>query len=176
MSQEEPNERKFQIDVENLFDWEKRKIKVTHKKEDGKEEVDIDYPDPKDKEKKIRKRFGLSSKEHLEIELESPGSEDEADFWYIKLPYVADFRFVSESGGIPLVYELARNEGTGGRTIAFIPKEIAPTSCRLLISPPGGIKENYKMQNIKGELAADGDEIPDDNVSVGDNGSGEPTP
>jgi hypothetical protein len=172
MSQEESNERKFQIDVENLFDWEKRKIKVTHHKKDGPPaKKHIDFPDPNNEEKKYRKRFGLSSKEHLEIELDRPEGK-EASFWYVKLPFVADFRFVSESGKIPLVYELARNEGTGGRTIALIPTEIDPKNCKLLISPPGGIKENYKMRNIEGELLADGDDIPDDNVSIGDNGSG----
>lgn len=174
MSQTDSKERKFRIDVENLFDFEKRKMKVKHKKKDAEEpvEVDIDYPDPEDEEKKNRKRFGLSSKEHLEISLESPGGK-ESDFWYIKLPYVADFRFVTESEKeIPLIYEVARNEGTGGRIIAFIPTEIDPTSCKLIISPPGGIKENYHMENITGELAALGGEIPDDNVSVGDNGTG----
>jgi hypothetical protein len=176
MSQTDSNERQFRIDVENLFDYEKRKIKVTHKKKDGSEPwEDVDYPD---KGKAKRKRFDLSSREHLEIELLGAEVDDEADFWYIKLPFTADFRFVSERGkekGIPLIYELARNEGTGGRTIAFVPREIAPTSCKLIISPPGGIKENYKMQNITGRLASDGDEIPDDNVSVGDNGTGSPS-
>lgn len=172
MSQNVSNERMFRIDVENLFDTEKRKMKVKHKKKDGSEVmVDVDFPD---RGKKNHQRFGLSSGEHLEIELEHPGGE-ESDFWYIKLPYVADFRFLAEreSGkGIPLIYEIARNEGTGGRTIAFIPTEIDPTSCKLLISPPGGIKENYEMENVKGELASLGEELPDDNVSIGDNGSG----
>jgi hypothetical protein len=174
MSQEQSNERKFRIEVENLFDVERRKIKVKHNKKDGPAvEEEIDFPKSVvQEESKNRGRYDLSSGESLEINLYELGGE-QAKFWYVKLPFVADFQFISDSGNkVPLIHEVARNESTGGRTVVFIPTEIDPTSCKLLISPPGGLKENYQTQNITGELAAMGDEIPDDNVSVGDNGPG----
>ena len=174
MSQEQSNERKFRIEVENLFDVERRKINVKHSKNDGSVvEDDIDFPDEVVQEEPTnRTRFDLSSGESLEINLYELGGE-QSTFWYIKLPFVADFQFLSDSGNkVPLIYGAARNESTGGRTVVFIPTEIDPTSCKLRISPPGGLKENYQTQNITGELAAMGDELPDDNVTLGDNGPG----
>jgi hypothetical protein len=174
MSQQQSNERKFQIEVENLFDWEKRKIKVKHNKKDvPAEEVDIDFPDQVEQHApKNRRKFDLSSGEHLEISLGDLGG-NAADYWYLKLPFVADFKFLSESGNeIPLIYEVVRNESTGGRILVKIPTEIDPTACKLRIAPPGRLEENYQVQNLTGRLVASGGGTPDDNVSVGDNNDG----
>ncbi len=179
MSQQQSSKKGFRIEVENLFDWEKRKIKVKHKKDNGTDvDVNIDYPEPDPvqqqapKKRKNQVKFDLSSGEHLEISLGVLGGKPGDDYWYIKLPFVADFKFLSESGNVPLIYEVARNESTGGRIVAFIPTEIDPTACKLIISPPGRLEENYRTQNLTGELAADGDGSPDDNVSIGDNNTG----
>jgi hypothetical protein len=176
MNQKQSDERKFRIEVENLFDKEKRKLKVTHKTKEGGfvSEKEIDYPPfvgqtgPKNREK-----FFLKFGDSLEIDiLSQAGGGESTKFWYIKLPFVADFRLLSKNEKKPLIYELARNQGTSGRTVAFIPQEKTPGSSKLLISPPGAIEENYKMRNLTGDLESMGDEIPDDHVSVGDNGEG----
>lgn len=171
MSQNKSNERKFQIEVENQFDCEKRKIKVKHSGLD--DPIDIEFPVKVQQQPlKNRKKLELAAGEHLEISLGELGGM-ESKYWYIKLPYVADFRFLSESGKeVPLIYEVARNESTGGRIVVKIPTEIDPTACKLHIAPPGRLEENYQTQNLTGELAANGDGAPDDNVSVGDNGEG----
>lgn len=171
MNQKQSNERKFKIEVENQFDWEKRKIKVKHSGLD--DPIDIEFPDKKKQQPpKNRKKFELSSGENLEISLGELGGK-ESSYWYIKIPYVAAFKFLSESGReVPLIYEVARDESTGGRIVVKIPTEIDPTACKLLIAPPGRLEENYQTQNLTGELAANGNGSPDDNVSVGDNGEG----
>jgi hypothetical protein len=172
MSHEQSNERKFRINVENLFDLEKRKIKVKHNKKDGPVvDVDIDFPiGVVQKEPKNRGRFDLSSGESLEISLGELGGS-ESTFWFVILPFVADFKFLSESENkVPIMYEVARNESTGGRTVVKIPTEIDPTACKLQIAPPGRLEENYQTQNLTGELAALGGESSDDSVTIGDNG------
>ncbi|MGD2085402.1 MAG: hypothetical protein PVH61_04380 [Candidatus Aminicenantes bacterium] len=172
MSQKQSNERKFRINVENLFDLEKRKIKVKHNKKDAPvEEVDIDFPDGVVQQApKNRKKFELSSEEHLEISLGDLGGS-ESSYWFVTLPFVADFKFLSESGNeVPLIYEVLRNESTGGRTVVKIPTEIDPTACKLRIAPPGRLEENYQIQNLTGELAALGGKSSDDSVTIGDNG------
>jgi hypothetical protein len=167
------SETKFRIEVENLFDCEKRKIKVKHNKEDGTAEgKEIDFPNGEVKQN--RKTLELSYGDHLEIDLgDTEGKESK--YWYIKLPLVADFRFLSERGEevkVPLSYEVVRDESTGGRLEVRIPTEIDPTACKLLIAPPGKLKENYPTQNLTGELATDVELSPHDNISVGDNGEG----
>jgi hypothetical protein len=171
MSQKQSNERKFQIEVENLFDLEKRKIKVKHSAHD--DPIDIEFPiQVQQQPSKNRKKFELAVGEHLEISLGEMGGS-ESDYWFVILPFVADFKFLSAGGNeVPLIYEVARNESTGGRMVVKIPTEIDPTACKLQIAPPGRLEENYQTQNLTGELAANGGGSPDDNVSMGDNGPG----
>jgi hypothetical protein len=163
---------KFQIEVVNLFDTEKRKIKVKHNKEDGTAvDSEIDFPNDGVKHKPP---FELASGDYLEVDLDKLGEEgNDATWWYIKLPFVADFRFLTKNEQtVPLIYEVVRDEKTGGRIEVRMPTHIDPTACKLRIAPPGRLEEICPTENSKGEYLSDGEGTAHDNLTLGDNGPG----
>jgi hypothetical protein len=144
--------------------------------------VDIDFHDKLQKEGYRRayfpqKTFHLSTGDILEIRIGKRHCKckegEEPKYWFIKLPFVADFSFIwDDEKQIPAHYEIARDAHSGGRTTIYVSMTVEPATFKLLVGPPGRLEENYQPKHLRHILQNDGGGSPDDNVTLGDNGDG----
>lgn len=190
-----PKDCKFEILVENEFVYNEESrgsrypinIRWTFIK-DGKELLEDVIPYYRNENRaeisQVKRvppgiKLALSEGEYVELTVEEAShvqSAEKKHLWWVKLPVMADFLFLSRDGKpvvpIAAVSRVPEENGCSDERIRiYLPPE--PSTWKLRIGRPGSIKENYQPTYLqRGALLMQGVPDPPDNVSVGSNGSG----